>query len=95
MPTASATEATSSGTVARVTMLLRVLAEAKGPASLTDISERMKLPVSTTHRLLNLLLDQGFVERGRGSRVRGLLRSRIFLGQAGAGGRRETTPPAR
>ena len=69
MATATASEATSSGTVARVTMLLRVLAESKGAASLTDIAERMKLPVSTTHRLLNLLLDQGFVERGPGSRV--------------------------
>lgn len=69
MASPSPSESTSSGTVARVAMLLRVLAESRGDASLTEISERMKLPVSTTHRLLNLLLDQGFVERGPGSRV--------------------------
>lgn len=61
--------ATSSGTVVRITMLLRVLAEAEQDCSLTDISEQMKLPASTTHRLLNLLLEQGFVERGSGSRT--------------------------
>jgi DNA-binding IclR family transcriptional regulator len=62
-------DTTSSGTVARITLLLRVLAEAEGDASLKDIAERIKLPVSTTHRLLHLLLDQGFVERGHGSRT--------------------------
>ena len=61
-------EATSSGTVARVALLLRVLAEAPGESTLGEIAGRMKLPVSTTHRLLNLLLDQGFVERGQDSR---------------------------
>lgn len=62
-------ESTSSGTVARVALLLRVLAEAEGEASLSDIAQRMKLPASTTHRLLNLLQEQGFVERGQGSRT--------------------------
>lgn len=61
--------ATSSGTVARVALLLRVLAEASGESTLGDIAARMKLPVSTTHRLLNLLLEQGFVERGQDSRT--------------------------
>jgi len=54
---------TSSGTVARVAKLLRVLAESNGPAALGDIAQRMALPPSTTHRLLNLLADQGLVER--------------------------------
>ncbi len=54
---------TSSGTVARVAKLLSVLAEADGPASLSDIANRMSLPASTTHRLLNLLVAQGFVEQ--------------------------------
>ena len=61
--------ATSSGTVARITLLLRVLAEADGDCSLSEIAERMKLPASTTHRLLNLLLEQGFVERGDANRT--------------------------
>src|SRR4051794_28673426 len=63
------TDSASSGTVARVAQLLRVLAETHGEASLSDVAERMKLPVSTTHRLLHLLLEQGFVDRGHGSRT--------------------------
>lgn len=82
-------ESTSSGTVARVALLLRALAEARGEASLSDIAGRMKLPASTTHRLLNLLQEQGFVERGQASRsyrpgleflrVAGLVTSRAQL----------------
>ena len=83
-------ETAASGTVARVTALLRVLAQIEGEASLSEIAERMKLPVSTTHRLLHLLLEQGFVDRGQGSRsyragleflrVGGLLASHPDLG---------------
>lgn len=65
---AAAEHATSSGTVARVTLLLRVLAEADGDATLGDLAARLKLPVSTTHRLLALLQEQGFVERGADQR---------------------------
>jgi DNA-binding IclR family transcriptional regulator len=82
-------ESTSSGTVARVALMLRALAEAGGDASLSDIAARMKLPPSTTHRLLNLLQEQGFVERGQDSRsyraglellrVAGLITSRAQL----------------
>jgi DNA-binding IclR family transcriptional regulator len=61
-------ETTSSGTVARVALLLRVLAEAKGDVTLGEIAARMRLPASTTHRLLNLLQEQGFVDRGSDSR---------------------------
>lgn len=60
---------TSSSTVVRITLLLAVLAEARGDLSLGEIAERMKLPPSTTHRLLNLLLEQGFVERGEANRT--------------------------
>ena len=70
MPTPAAKEeSTSSGTVARVALLLRVLAEGEREASLSDIAQRMKLPASTTHRLLNLLHEQGFVDRDPGSRT--------------------------
>ena len=69
MATERSGDATSSGTVARIALLLRVLAEGDGDASLSDIAERMRLPVSTTHRLLHLLLEQGFVDRGQGSRT--------------------------
>ncbi len=63
---------TSSGTVARVALLLRVLAEADGPLGLSDVAARMALPPSTTHRLLALLAEQGFVERGAGGRTYGV-----------------------
>lgn len=70
MPTAAVKEeATSSGTVARIALLLRVLAEGGADASLSDIAQRMKLPASTTHRLLSLLHEQGFVDRDPGSRT--------------------------
>jgi DNA-binding IclR family transcriptional regulator len=90
MATRKTTEqATSSGTVARTALLLRVLAESEGEANLGEIAQRMKLPASTTHRLLNLLQEQGFVERGQDSRsyrpgleflrVAGLVTSRAQL----------------
>jgi DNA-binding IclR family transcriptional regulator len=69
MPPSTSGDATSTGTVARVAMLLRVLAEAEGEATLGQIAERMRLPPSTTHRLLHLLAEQGFVERGQGART--------------------------
>ncbi|VWX61292.1 conserved hypothetical protein [Burkholderiales bacterium 8X] len=65
----NAAEAGSSGIVGRITRLLRVLAETEGESNLSDIAARMKLPPSTTHRLLHLLLDEGFVDRGAGSRT--------------------------
>ncbi|HYF18093.1 MAG TPA: IclR family transcriptional regulator [Ramlibacter sp.] len=69
MSSTSTSDTTSSGTVARVALLLRVLAEADGDASLSEVAEKMKLPPSTTHRLLHLLLDEGFVERGQTPRT--------------------------
>lgn len=61
--------ATSSGTVARAMLLLRVLADIEGEAPLGQIAEAMKLPASTTHRLLHLLMNEGFVERGTAART--------------------------
>jgi DNA-binding IclR family transcriptional regulator len=57
-----------SGIVARVAALLTVLAETDGDATLSEIAVRMNLPPSSTHRLLHLLLDEGFVDRGADSR---------------------------
>lgn len=86
---ATTPDTTSSGTVARVALLLTVLAEGPGELSLTAVAERMRLPVSTTHRLLHLLIEEGFVDRGeaKGSyrpgleflRVGGLVSSRADL----------------
>jgi len=57
-------EATSTGTVDRVALLLRVLAEAEADATVAQVAERMKLPASTAHRLLGLLVNTGLAERG-------------------------------
>lgn len=88
---ASTPPETSSGTVARAALLLRVMAEVQGEAGLGDIAAKMRLPNSTTHRLLNLLSEEGFVERGRapGSyriglefiRLAGLVLSRVDVSE--------------
>ncbi|RZA13514.1 MAG: IclR family transcriptional regulator [Lysobacteraceae bacterium] len=65
----TAGDASSSGIVGRVTALLKVLAETEGDSSLSEIAARMNLPPSSTHRLLHLLLDEGFVDRGTSSRT--------------------------
>lgn len=57
-------EPTSTGTVDRVALLLKVLAESDGDASVAQVTEKMKLPASTTHRLLMLLVNTGLAERG-------------------------------
>ncbi|MGJ7602740.1 IclR family transcriptional regulator [Variovorax sp. LT1R20] len=57
-------EKAMTGTVARVALLLKVLAEAEGDLSVAQVSEKMKLPTSTGHRLLGLLVETGLAERG-------------------------------
>lgn len=52
------------GTVARTCELIRYLADGGGETTVTAISRDLNLPVATVHRLLHLLMDQGFVERG-------------------------------
>jgi DNA-binding IclR family transcriptional regulator len=53
----------SAGTVARVATLLSTLAEAAQPLGVKQISQATGLPMSTTHRLLDLLSEKGFVQR--------------------------------
>lgn len=86
---------TSSGTVARVAKLLRVLVESDAPTPLNILAERMGLPASTTHRLLHLLAEQGFVARdARGKdyrvglelfRIGSLVASRMQVTEVAAG----------
>jgi DNA-binding IclR family transcriptional regulator len=54
---------TSTGTVDRVALLLKLLAESEGDAAVAQVAERLKLPTSTTHRLLGLLVNTGLAER--------------------------------
>jgi IclR family acetate operon transcriptional repressor len=51
------------GTVARVAIVLGALAEASQPLGVKQISEATGLPMSTTHRLLDLLSECGFVQK--------------------------------
>lgn len=53
------------GTVARVCELIRYLGDVDGETTVTAISRDLNLPVGTVHRLLHLLIEQGFVERGQ------------------------------
>lgn len=55
-------EEASTGTVSRAMHLLRVISEANGPITVKAASERLGLAPSTTHRLLQLLRQDGFVE---------------------------------
>jgi DNA-binding IclR family transcriptional regulator len=52
------------GTVARVAEFLRYFGENDAELTVTAISRDLKLPPSTVHRLLHLMIDQGLVERG-------------------------------
>ena len=48
------------GTTERVTRLLACLADADGPVAVRQVAGQLGLAPSTTHRLLNLLVESGF-----------------------------------
>jgi DNA-binding IclR family transcriptional regulator len=56
------------GTVARALSVLTVIAEAKASVGVKDVADALKLPMSTSHRLLDLLLEAGFVEKNAARR---------------------------
>lgn len=58
-------ESNTLGTVARVALLLKVLAEADGEIQLARVAGQLNLAASTTHRLLRLLMDAGLAKKGR------------------------------
>lgn len=60
--------ADTSGTVARTLAVLTVMAEAGGAVGVTDVAQALGLPMSTSHRLLDLLRGAGFVERDAAQR---------------------------
>jgi DNA-binding IclR family transcriptional regulator len=62
----------TSGTVARALSVLTVIAEAKARVGVKDVAGALKLPMSTSHRLLDLLLDAGFVEKDEARRRYGV-----------------------
>ncbi len=60
--------ADTSGTVARTLAVLTVMAESGGSVGVTDVATALDLPMSTSHRLLDLLRGAGFVERDAAQR---------------------------
>ncbi len=54
---------TSEGTIARVVIIMQTLCEAPHPLGVTEVSRATKLPMSTSHRLLDLLAEHGIIER--------------------------------
>lgn len=51
------------GTVARVLMVLHEVAAAPLPLAMKELADRLNLPLSTMHRLLEMLAREGMVER--------------------------------
>ena len=54
--------------IERVLRILEVLSREGGGASVTDLGQAVGAPVSTVHRLLSILVDQGFVTQDRRTR---------------------------
>ncbi|MDP1960636.1 MAG: IclR family transcriptional regulator [Reyranella sp.] len=54
--------------MARTLAVLSVMAEAGGSVGVTDVATALGLPMSTSHRLLDLLRGAGFVERDAAQR---------------------------
>ena len=68
--------------VDRALSLLEALAEAGGEASLTDLSRRTHLNVSTCHHLLSTLVNWGYVATVPGRRSYALGARVLYLGHA-------------
>lgn len=63
----------STGTVTRIIQVLRRVAEAEHATAPRDLAEDLGLPLSTAHRLLTLLTEEGMVTRsGKGGYVPGI-----------------------
>lgn len=60
--------ADTSGTVARTLAVLTVMAQSGGSVGVTEVATALGLPMSTSHRLLDLLRGAGFVERDAAQR---------------------------
>ena len=60
----------ASGTVTRVLQLLAYVAQSEGEFGIKDIAQGLSLAPSTTHRLLGMLVEGGFVTRSELRRYR-------------------------
>ena len=57
------------GTVSRVLRLLSIFCEAGSPLGVHNIAQQSGLPISTVHRLVNLMAADGFVQHDAESRL--------------------------
>ncbi len=62
-------KAADTGTVNRAVAILREMAEAEGDVQIKTLAERLLLPPSTVHRLLELLAHEGMIERDETARA--------------------------
>ena len=70
--------------VVRALSLLQVLAESPADCSLTEITRQAKLPPSTAHRLLNSLIQAGYVSQNPETARYGLGNNLILLSRKAA-----------
>ncbi len=68
--------------VDRALFLLETIAEAGGEATLTDLSNRTGLNISTCHHLLATLIQRGFATKVTGRRLYALGARILYLGHA-------------
>ena len=68
--------------VDRALLLLETIAEAGGEATLTDLSNRTGLNISTCHHLLATLIQRGFAAKVPGRRLYALGARILYLGHA-------------
>jgi IclR family acetate operon transcriptional repressor len=68
--------------VDRALFLLETIAEAGGEATLTDLSNRTGLNISTCHHLLATLIQRGFATKVAGRRLYALGARILYLGHA-------------
>jgi IclR family transcriptional regulator, acetate operon repressor len=81
-PTARANGRGSIQSVDRALGLLEALADAGGEASLSELSRRTSLNISTCHHLLSTLVNWGYVAKIPGRRAYALGARVLYLGQA-------------
>lgn len=69
MAAANPGRAADTGTVSRAIAILREMAEAEGDVQIKTLAEHLQLPPSTVHRLLELLAQEGMIERDETARA--------------------------
>jgi DNA-binding IclR family transcriptional regulator len=57
------------GTIARTVLVLRAIAQAREEPTMKELADTVNLPISTMHRLLDLLMREGMVDRNDTTRA--------------------------